>query len=127
LPCSILSGTYAQSIDRKTWKAYLDSPINDTVSFHLNSDSSFMTNSSGQVVIRVSCTIAGDTLTLVNREAEEHDCPDQKGVYTINFKDNGFTLNLVNDTCEGRAHALAGVTWIESTKNERPGLTASKN
>jgi len=86
-----------------------------------------MTNSSGQVVIRVSCAIIGDTLTIVNKEADEHGCPDQKGVYTINFKDNAFMLNLVNDACEGRAHALAGVTWTESTKNERPGLKASKD
>ena len=124
---SILPRTYGQSIDKKTWKAYLDAPINDTVSLHLNSDSSFMTNSSGQIVIRVSCTIAGDTITIVNQEADEHGCPGQKGIYTINFNDKGFTLTLVNDACEGRAHALAGVTWTESRKNNPPGLTASKN
>jgi len=124
---SILSQINAQSIDRKTWKAYLGSPINDTVSLHLNSDSSFMTNSSGQIVIRVSCTITGDILTIVNKEADEHGCPDQKGTYTINLKDNGFKLSVVNDSCEGRAQALAGVMWTEAAKNERPGSTASKN
>jgi hypothetical protein len=73
-----LSHLHAQSIDNKNWKAYLDAPINDTVTFHIHSDSSFVTNSNGEVVIRIRCMIAGDTLTMVNQDAEEHGCPDQK-------------------------------------------------
>ena len=67
-------------------------------------------------MIRLSCIITGDTLTLVNQDSNEHGCPDQKGVYAINFKENGFTLDLINDACEGRAHALTGVTWKDPGK-----------
>ena len=109
----------SQSIDNKNWKANLPAPINDTVTFHLNSDSSFIANGEGQVVIRMSCAVNGNTLTMVNQNPGEHGCPDQKGTYTINFKGNDFTLSVVSDPCEGRAHALAGVIWTESAKDER--------
>jgi len=108
--------SHSQSIDNRNWKAYLTAPINDTVTFHLNSDSSFITNSNGEVVIRLSCIITADTLTMVNQDPNEHGCPDQKGVYVINFKENGFTLDLINDACEGRAHALTGITWKDPGK-----------
>jgi len=53
---------------------------------------------------------------MLNQDPNEHGCPDQKGVYAINFKENGFTLDLINDACEGRAHALTGVTWKDPGK-----------
>src|SRR5689334_14759544 len=98
----------AQSIDNKSWKTFLDAPINDTVTFHIQSDSSFVTNSNGDVVIRIRCTIAGNTLTIVNQDAEQHGCPDQKGKYKIDLKEDSFTLTLIEDACEERAHALQG-------------------
>jgi hypothetical protein len=102
---------HGQSIENKNWKAYLDAPINDTVTFHIQSDSSFVTNSNGDVVIRMRCFITGDTLTMVNQDAEQHGCPDQKGKYKLNYKDDSFVLTLIDDACEGRAHALQGVKW----------------
>ena len=72
LLASTLSHLQAQSIDNRNWKAHLDAPINDTVTFHIQSDSSFVTNSNGEVVIRIRCMIAADTLTIVNQDAEEH-------------------------------------------------------
>jgi hypothetical protein len=111
-----LSHLHAQSIDNKNWKAYLDAPINDTVTFHIHSDSSFVTKSNGEVVIRVQCMIAGGTLTIVNQEAEEHGCPDQKGKYKIGLKDDSLILTLIDDACEGRARALHGVKWKSITK-----------
>jgi len=116
LICLAFLHSQSQSIDNRNWKAYLTAPINDTVTFHLNSNSSFITNSNGEVVIRLSCIITADTLTMVNQDPNEHGCPDQKGVYAINFKENGFTLDLINDACEGRAHALTGVTWKDPEK-----------
>ena len=56
----------AQSIDHRNWKAYVADPINDTITFHIQSDSSFVTNNKGEVVIRVSCMITADTLTILN-------------------------------------------------------------
>jgi hypothetical protein len=107
---SVIS-VHAQSINNKNWKAYLDPPINDTVTFHIQSDSSFVTNSNGEVVIRVRCTILGDTLTILNQDAEQTGCPDQKGKYNIDLKEDSFKLTLIEDACEGRAHALQGPRW----------------
>ena len=114
--CFVAMLCQAQSIDNRNWKAYLEAPINDTVTFHIHSDSSFVTNSSGEVVIRVNCTIARDTLTIVNLDGAETGCPDQKGKYKIDLKENGLILTLIDDACEGRAHALHGVKWKEVTK-----------
>jgi hypothetical protein len=119
LVCFAFLVSQSQSIDNKNWKAHLPVPINDTVTLHLNSDSSFITNSEGQVVIRMSCMVNGNTLTMVNEDPGEHGCPDQKGIYTINFKGNTFVLTVVSDACEGRAQALAGVLWSESARNDQ--------
>ena len=116
LLASTLPHLQAQSIDNRNWKAHLDAPINDTVTFHIQSDSSFVTNSNREVVIRMRCMIAGDTLTIVNQDAEEHGCPDQKGKYKIDLKDDSLVLTLIDDACEGRAHALHGVKWKAVTK-----------
>jgi len=113
---SALSHLHAQSINNKNWKAYLDTPINDTVIFHIQSDSSFVTNSNGDVVIRIHCTITGDTLIIVNQEADEHGCLGQQGKYKINFTGDNFTLALIEDPCEGRGHALQNVKWRDATK-----------
>jgi len=120
LVCFAFLVSQSQSIDNKNWKAHLPAPINDTVTLHLNSDSSFIANSEGQVVIRMSCVVNGNTLTLVNQDPGDHGCPDQKGIYTINSKGNTVALTVVSDACEGRAHALAGVLWSESAKNDQP-------
>jgi hypothetical protein len=101
---------HAQSINNKNWKAYLDAPINDTATFHIQSDSSFVTNSNGEVVVRVRCAITGDTLIMVNQDAET-GCPDQKGKYNIDLKADSFILTVIEDACEGRAHALQGIKW----------------
>ena len=112
--CSVLC--HAQSIDNRNWKAYLEAPINDTVTFHVHSDSSFVTNSNGEVVIRLNCTINSDTLTIVNQDGAETGCPDQKGKYKIDLKENSFKLSRIEDACDGRAQAITGVIWSESAK-----------
>jgi hypothetical protein len=112
--CSVLC--QAQSIDNRNWKAYLEAPINDTVTFHIHSDSSFVTNSNGEVVIRLNCTITSDTLTIVNQDGAETGCPDQKGKYKIDLKESSFKLNRIEDACDGRAQAISGVIWSESVK-----------
>jgi len=113
---SLISDLHAQSINNKNWKAYLDAPINDTVTFHIQSDSSFVTNSSGEVVIRVHCMITGDTLTIVNQDGEQHGCADQKGRYKIDLKDDSLIFTVIDDACEGRSQALQGAKWKAVTK-----------
>ena len=112
----ITAALHAQSIDKRNWKAYISDPINDTITFHIHSDSSFLTNSEGEVVIRVTCTVIADTLTILNQDSEGHGCRDQKGKYNINLNGDSFTLRLIDDLCEGRAQALTNTTWVETSK-----------
>ena len=113
---STMSNLHAQSINNRNWKAYIGDPINDTATFHIHSDSSFVTNSKGEVVVHNHCEISGDTLTVLDYGTEEQGCPDIKGKYKINLTGNSFTLTLIDDPCEGRAHALDSRKWTESLK-----------
>lgn len=49
LGCSL----YAQSINNKNWKSAFGEPFNDTLTFHIRGDSSFVTMSSGEVLVRI--------------------------------------------------------------------------
>lgn len=115
--CSILmtSTVSAQSINKRDWKAYFADPINDTLTLHIRADSSFVTTSKGDVMLRTNCIITGDTLTLSDYNDSEHACPE-KGKYKINLNGKSFTLTLIDDPCDGRAQALNGVKWTEVGK-----------
>ncbi len=112
---ALMSHLHAQSVNNRNWKAYIADPINDTLVLHIHSDSSFVTNSKGEVIVKTNCTIVSDTLTLSDYGSGEHDCPDP-GKYKIDLKDKSFTLTPVSDPCEGRAQALNGLKWTEVLK-----------
>jgi len=109
-------GVRAQSINKRNWKAFFSDPINDTLTLHVHSDSSFVTSSKGEVMLRTNCIISGDTLTLADYSEGEHSCPEAKGKYKINLDGKNLTLSLIDDACEGRARALDGVKWTEVGK-----------
>ncbi len=104
---------HAQSIDNKNWKAFFGDPINDTLTLHLHADSSFATNSNGDVMVLTKCTIDGDTLTLADYGGE-HACLDTMGKYKISLEGDILTLTLIEDSCDGRAQVLDGKKWTES-------------
>jgi len=110
------SQLHAQSINNRNWIASFGDPINDSLTFHIRSDSSLVTNSQGEVVIHTSCTFKGDTLTILDQGTGEHECPDMKGTYKINLSGNKLTLTLIDDACEGRGQALNGTKWTEAIK-----------
>lgn len=113
---SFLFHLNAQSINNRNWKIYVGDPMNDTLTLHIKSDSSFVTNSRGDVMIRTNCTVSGDTLTIADYDSGEHSCPEAKGKYKIDLKGNTFKSTLIEDGCEGRAQILNGATWIEAMK-----------
>lgn len=106
---------HGQSINNKDWKAFLGDPINDTITLHIHSDSSYVTNTKGDLILRTNCIISGDTLTFSDYQTSEHACPDM-GKYKINLNGKSFTLSVINEPCEGRSQAINGVTWTESAK-----------
>jgi len=107
------SQIHAQSINNRDWIAAFGNPINDSLTLHVRSDSTLVTNSHGDVIVHTSFTIKGDTLTILDQGSGEHECPDAKGTYKINLAGNTFTLTLIDDACEGRGQALNGVKWAE--------------
>jgi hypothetical protein len=113
---SAFASVNAQSIDNKSWKTYIGDPINDTVTFHIQSDSSFVTNSKGEVKVHNRCKITGDTLTVLDHGTEEMGCSGMKGVYKINLTGNSFTLTLIDDPCDGRSAALTDRKWVQTSK-----------
>jgi len=113
---SAMSKLQAQSIYNKRWKSYINAPINDTAFLNVYADSSFITNDSGQVMVRFHSWISGDTLSLIDYGTEEQGCPNLKGVYKINVTGDTFTLTLIGDDCDGRSQALAGRKWVEVKK-----------
>lgn len=108
----------AQSIDNKNWKAYMAEPFNDTLTLHIKSDSSFVTTSSGELLVQSSVKITGDLLTITDYSTTQYSCPDATGKYKINVSKDGnsVTFTLIEDPCEGRAQALNGLKWVKASK-----------
>jgi hypothetical protein len=116
LVASAVFHVQAQSINNKNWKAYFAQPFNDTLTFHLQSDSSYVTTSTGEVLVQINCKINGDILTLTDYSTTQYSCPDATGKYKITMGTDSFTLTLIEDPCEGRAQALNGLKWIKASK-----------
>ena len=113
---SFLFNLNAQSINNRNWQLYVGDPLNDTLTLHIKSDSSFVSNSHGDVIIRTNCTVSGDTLTIEDYDSGEHSCPGTKGRYKIELKGNSFKSTMIDDGCEGRGQLLNGATWTEAAK-----------
>lgn len=113
---TLASHVSAQSINNRNWQHSFSDPINDTLTLHVHSDSSYVTNGKGEVILRTNCMLTGDTLTLSDYGEGEHTCPDAKGKYKINLDGKSFTLSLIDDPCDGRARALDGTKWTEVGK-----------
>jgi hypothetical protein len=112
----ILSQLCAQSIQNTDWKAFVADPLNDTLTIHIRSDSSFVTNSKGEVLVRSSYTIAGDTLTILDYGTGDYVCPDMKGRYKFIRSGDNLAFTLIDDPCEGRAQTLNGSKWTKALK-----------
>lgn len=113
---SFMCQLHSQSISNKTWKTYIDAPINDTTVFHIYPDSSFITNGAGEIMVRLQSKISRDTLTILDFGTEDQGCTGIKGSYKINLAGDSFTLTTISDPCAGRSQAFAGRKWIEATK-----------
>ena len=99
----------AQSIENSAWKFYVDA-LHDTLTLHIGKDSSFVTTSVGDVVVRSAFRTAKDTLKMKD-VAGEYACPDGEGVYRFTIQDNWLSFFLVSDPCTGRSEAISGTKW----------------
>jgi hypothetical protein len=106
----------AQSLHNTAWKMYVSS-LNDTLTLHIGNDSSYVTTGTGDVVVRSTCRISKDTVTLQDFDGQ-YICPNQPGVYTFIIKDEKLVLKLVSDDCEGRNAAINGIAWARVKPKE---------
>jgi hypothetical protein len=100
----------AQSVVNTSWKLFIGGEVNDTLTLHIKADSSYVTNSTGEVMVRSTCKLSADTL-FINDYDGNYACPGI-GTYKYAVVDDKLTLDLVNDQCSGRAENINGVKWI---------------
>ena len=113
---STVSHLHAQSLNNTKWKTFFSDPFYDTLTIHIQGDTSFVTKSRGEVLVRSKYTIAGDTLSISDYGTGEYTCPDMKGIYKMNLSTDILIFTFIEDPCEGRAQALNGTKWIKASK-----------
>jgi hypothetical protein len=104
----------APSLKNTNWRLFV-ADINDTLTLHIKSDSSYVTNGAGEAVVRSVCKVSADTLCLTDYDGQ-YACPNATGKYKINLSDDAGTLTLllIEDPCEGRANAINKVKWMRA-------------
>lgn len=114
-PFFLIAGAFqylhAQSVRNTAWKAFLES-VRDTVTLHIKTDSSYATNSVGDVLVRSSFKIVKDTLTIRDVDGR-YVCPDADGIYKITVDRDNLIFGLINDPCDGRSNAISSIKWIK--------------
>lgn len=101
-----------------TWKAYIDQ-LNDSITLHILNDSSFVSTSNGDVVVRSLCKFSGDTLMFSDYDGQ-YACTGMTGKYKAAFNNDIMTTILVEDPCEGRAGSINNLKWRKSSSMPPP-------
>jgi hypothetical protein len=101
-----------QSLKNTDWKTYIGDPLYDTLTLHIRTDSSFVTDKSGNTVVRSVCKVSADTLTLTDYDGQ-YACPNATGKYKISITADAMLLTLIDDPCEGRGNSLNGIKWTK--------------
>ncbi|HET6253650.1 MAG TPA: hypothetical protein VFE32_06235 [Puia sp.] len=103
--------TQPPSLQNTNWKIFIPD-INDTLTLHIKSDSSYVTTSTGEAVVRSVCKVSADTLSLTDYDGQ-YACPNTTGKYKISLNDDASTLTLIliEDPCDGRANSINKAKW----------------
>ena len=104
-------GLRAQSLKNTNWKLYIDE-LHDTITLHIQGDSSYVTQGNGNVVVRSVWKTMKDSVTMKDVEGQ-YACPGDEGVYTYTVKENTLTFFVVGDPCEGRRNSISGAKWMK--------------
>lgn len=99
----------AQSLHNTAWKTYITS-LNDTLTLHIGGDTSFVTASSGDVVVRSIFQSSGDTVSMKDFDGQ-YACQNGAGIYKYTIKEDKLTMKMVTDPCDGRGTAIDGIVW----------------
>lgn len=104
--------TEAPAVKNTVWKAWLEQ-LNDSISLHITNDSSFVTTSNGDTVVRSVCKMSDDTLLLSDYDGQ-YACTGVTGKYKVSFDNDVMTTVLIDDACEGRAGSINNLKWRRS-------------
>ncbi|GAC1424728.1 MAG: hypothetical protein NVSMB67_25460 [Flavisolibacter sp.] len=103
----------AQSLANTNWKAFFASPLNDTITIHFKTDSSFVTTSKGESVVSSKLILSDDTVSF-----EDYDgiyaCAGMQGKYKYSVSNGQLNFKLVDDPCDGR-QAITEINWMKSS------------
>lgn len=104
----------ASSLKNTNWKLYVPD-LNDSITLHIQVDSSFASTGTGDVVVRSVCHLSGDTLSLVDYDGQ-YACPNATGKYKVDLSAdaNALTLTLIDDPCDGRVNAINKMKWTRA-------------
>jgi hypothetical protein len=99
------------SLKNTNWKIFIPD-LNDTITLHIKTDSSYVTTSTGDAVVKSVCKISADTLFFTDYDGQ-YACPNATGKYKIDLSDDGnsLTLTLIEDACDGRANSINKLKW----------------
>ena len=109
-----LSRVHAQSLINTNWKAYVGDPVLDTLTLHIKADSSFVTGTNGNVVVRSLCKVVRDTIWLSDYDGQ-YACPNMTGKYVYTVAADVLSFTLVDDPCDGRAGTLSTTKWKKTS------------
>ncbi len=106
--------TQTPSLKNTNWKIFIPD-LNDTITLHIKNDSSYVTTSTGDAVVKSVCKVSADTLFFTDYEGQ-YACPNATGKYKIAMSDdsNNLTLTLIDDACDGRANAINKLKWTRA-------------
>jgi hypothetical protein len=116
--CLFSIRTHAQSqtpsLKNTNWKLYV-AQLGDTITLHIKTDSSVVTTTNGDVVVRSVCKVSADTLSFTDYDGQ-YACPNMTGKYKIGLSDDGNSLSftLIEDPCDGRAGSIDKAKWTRS-------------
>jgi hypothetical protein len=106
----------AQSLQNTAWKTYV-SGLNDTLTLHIGTDSSFVSTGSGDVVIRSVVQVSADTVSMRDVDGQ-YACTNGTGIYKYSIKEDKLVMKMVTDPCDNRSGAIDGITWDRAKTKE---------
>jgi hypothetical protein len=107
----------AQSLQGTAWKLYVDA-LHDTLTLHIAADTSYTTSSAGELIVRATCKVVKDTITMRDF-AGQYACPDGEGVYRYTVEGDYLTFFLVSDPCSNRSEAINGTKWRKTEEEKK--------
>jgi hypothetical protein len=101
----------AQNLTHTVWKAFFGEPVNDTISWHFEKDTSFVLSSTGDLFVRSHIKTVKDTLFISDYDGQ-YQCAGMDAKYTFTIKGDELNFVLIDDACQGR-NAIATITWMK--------------